>query len=339
MPTLDDAQNSPLNPESTSSQPVAPEAPVESALVQVGRPATPLEEQAWDPDAHAEQEAIRAHGSNGSGGYSGGGSSDSSDNGASGEESSEGPEGKMSFLDHLEELRGRIINSVIAAVVGFFASWYFREELYAAIAWPITSVMRELNMPDKLVYTTPTGVFTLYVQMCMVAGLILAMPYLLLQVWGFISPGLYPRERRYAIPFIFMCSVLFLSGAAFAYFVAFPSTLRFLLEFSKQFTAMITVNEYFSLAIMIILGLALVFELPVLILFLTMLRIVTPGFLLSNFRYALLLIFLLSAVITPTPDVPTMMLFAAPLTGLYFLGIGMSSIVVKMRKKREEEAS
>ena len=133
--------------------------------------------------------------------------------------------------------------------------------------------MRDLGLPDKLVYTTPTGVFTLYVQMCMVTGLILAMPYLLLQVWGFISPGLYERERRYAIPFIFLCSALFLAGAAFAYFVAFPATLRFLLEFSKQFTAMITVNEYFSLAIMIILGLALVFELPVLILFLTLLRI------------------------------------------------------------------
>jgi sec-independent protein translocase protein TatC len=304
--------------------------------VSVGRPATPLEEQAWDADAHAQEEAIRAHGSNGSGGYNGGGGDEDfgNDDSGSGEE-----KGKMSFLDHLEELRSRIINSVIAAVVGFFLSWAFREELYAAIAWPITSVMRELNMPDKLVYTTPTGVFTLYVQMCLVAGLILAMPYLLYQVWGFISPGLYPRERRYAIPFIFLCSVLFLSGAAFAYRVAFPATLRFLLEFSKQFTAMITVNEYFSLAIMIILGLALVFELPVLILFLTLLRIVTPGFLLSNFRYALLLIFLLSAIITPTPDVPTMMLFAAPLTGLYFLGIGMSYVVVKLRKQREEEAA
>lgn len=328
MPTLDDSQNTPVNPESSAG------AQPESALVSVGRTATPLEEQAWDPDAHAEQEAIRAHGSNGGGGFSGGGFDDDSGGG----DSSDGDEKhKMSFLDHLEELRSRIINSVIAVVVGFFICWAYRDEIYSALAWPITSAMRDLGLPDKLVYTNPTGVFTLYVQMAFVAGLILATPYLLYQVWGFIAPGLYPRERRYAIPFIFLCSFLFLSGAAFAYFVAFPATLHFLLDFSKQFQAMITVNEYFSLAIMIILGLAVVFELPVLILFLTLLRIVTPGFLLSNFRYALLIIFFIAAVITPTPDVPTMMLFAAPLTGLYFLGIGMSYVVVRMRKNREEK--
>jgi sec-independent protein translocase protein TatC len=327
MPTLDDQQNQPLNPESSGAdQP-------ESALVSVGRQATAAEEQSWDADALAEREAIEAHRSHGAGG-SGGGDGNDADH----DEDSPG-EGKMSFLDHLEELRSRIINSVIAVVVGFFICWAYRDELYAGLAWPITSAMRDLGLPDKLVYTNPTGVFTLYVQLAFVFGLILATPYLLYQVWGFISPGLYPRERRYAVPFVFLCSGLFLSGAAFAYFVAFPATLHFLLDFSKQFQAMITVNEYFNLAIMIILGLALVFELPVLILFLTLLRIVTPGFLLSNFRYALLLIFFVAAAITPTPDVPTMMLFAAPLTGLYFLGILFSYIVVKTRKKHEEEES
>jgi sec-independent protein translocase protein TatC len=327
MPTLDDSQNTPEKPEATDG------ASAEMALVPlIGREVSPHEAESWDPDAHAEQDAILAQRGNGGSGGRGGGSDDQ-------EEPESGEPGKMSFLDHLEELRSRIIHSVIAVVVGFFICWAYRDELYAGLAWPITSAMRDLGIPDKLVYTNPTGVFTLYVQLAFVAGLILATPYLLYQVWGFISPGLYPRERRYAVPFIFMCSFLFLSGAAFAYFVAFPATLHFLLDFSKQFQAMITVDEYFSLAVMIILGLAVVFELPVLILFLTLLRIVTPRFLLSNFRYALLIIFFIAAAITPTPDVPTMMLFAAPLTGLYFLGIFMSYIVVKMRKQREEQES
>jgi sec-independent protein translocase protein TatC len=339
MPTLDDSQNTPVNSETTVDVPAeSPEttlAPGTQAAsppeYSLGHEVSAHEAESWDADAHAEQEAIGAVSSNGGSGASGGGNLRTI-------EDEPAEEGKMSFLDHLEELRGRIIRSVIAVVVGFFISWSYRDEIYAALSWPITSAMRDLGLPDKLVYTNPTGVFSLYVQMAFVSGLILAMPYLLYQVWGFIAPGLYPRERRYAVPFIFMCSFLFLSGAAFAYLVAFPATLHFLLDFSKQFQAMITVNEYFSLAIMIILGLAVVFELPVLILFLTLLRIVTPRFLLSNFRYALLLIFLVSAVITPTPDVPTMMLFAAPLTGLYFLGVLMSWIVVRLRKQREESS-
>ena len=339
MPTLDDPQNTPVNPES-NAEPQAETALIPAAAVPepayaLGQEVSAQEAESWDPDAHAEEEALRAAGGNGAS-RPGGGRIGWNEDGDDRPEIKE--EGKMSFLDHLEELRGRIIRSVIAGVIGFFISWTYRDEIYAALSWPITSAMRDLGLPDKLVYTNPTGVFSLYVQMCFVCGLILAMPYLLFQVWGFISPGLYPRERKYAVPFIFLCSFLFLSGATFAYFVAFPATLHFLLDFSKQFQAMITVNEYFSLAIMIILGLAVVFELPVLILFLTLLRIVTPGFLLSNFRYALLLIFLVSAVITPTPDVPTMMLFAAPLTGLYFLGVLMSWIVVKLRKQREEES-
>jgi len=357
MPTLDDPQNTPVNPESSAEQPaetaLVPAEPATPAVpdpvYSIGNELTPQEAEGWDPDAHAEEEALRAAGGNGAKRLGAGRDDDSGGSGGTppvalsrsdgGDDSpEESKEGKMSFLDHLEELRGRIIRSVVAVVIGFFICWSYRDEIYAGLAWPITSAMRDLGLPDKLVYTNPTGVFSLYVQMAFVAGLILAMPYLLYQIWGFISPGLYPRERRYAIPFIFMCSLLFLSGAAFAYYVAFPATLHFLLDFSKQFQAMITVNEYFSLAIMIILGLAVVFELPVLILFLTLLRIVTPGFLLSNFRYALLLIFLVSAVITPTPDVPTMMLFAAPLTGLYFLGVLMSWIVVKLRKQREEES-
>ena len=243
---------------------------------------------------------------------------------------------RMSFLDHLEELRRRIIRSLIAVVVGFILCWTFADELYAGLARPIVQILGEMHMDTQLVYTNPTGPFTLYVKLAMLAGVFAASPYVIWQVWGFISPGLYPHERRYAFPFMFLCTALFVSGGAFAYFIAFPAALRFLLNFAHQFKPMITVNEYFGLATTIILGLALVFELPVLLLLLTLLRIVTPRFLVRNFRYAVLLIFIVAAVITPTPDVPTMMLFAAPLMALYFFGVGLSWLVLRMRRRREE---
>jgi sec-independent protein translocase protein TatC len=239
--------------------------------------------------------------------------------------------GKMSFLDHLGELRRRIIHSIVAIVIGFVICWMFSDELYAALARPLTQVLRELGHSDQLVYTSPTAIFSLYVHLSLIAGLFVASPYIILQVWKFISPGLYPHERRYAIPFILFCSALLLSGGAFAYAIAFPAALRFLLTFAHRFTPMITANEYFSLATTIILGMALVFELPVLILFLTLLRIVTPGFLLRNVRYAVLLIFFAAAALSPSSDVPNMMLFAAPLFVLYFLGVALSYMVVRLR--------
>jgi sec-independent protein translocase protein TatC len=243
---------------------------------------------------------------------------------------------KMSFLDHLEELRHRLFHCLISVVVGFLVCWTFADDIYAGLAAPLTGTLRELGMDDHLVYTNPVAPFQLYVHMAFLGSLFVAAPFVLYQVWAFISPGLYPHERRYAAPFVFLCSGLFMTGGAFAYYVAFPAALRFLLTFGGQFRPMITVNEYFSLATTIILGLALVFELPVLILFLTLLRIMTPRFLLRNFRYAVLLIFILAAAITPTPDIPTMMLFAMPLIGLYLFGVGLSYIVLRMRRRARE---
>jgi len=243
---------------------------------------------------------------------------------------------RMSFLDHLEELRRRIIRSLIAIALGFGVCWTYADEIYAGLSLPVTQILTELHMDSQLVYTDPTAPFSLYMRLAMLAGLFVASPYVLAQVWGFIAPGLYPHEKRYAIPFVLLCSGLFIAGGAFAYFVAFPAALRFLLTFAHQFRPMITVNEYFSLAITIILGMALVFELPVLILVLTFLRVLTPGFLFRNSRYAILLIFIVAAAITPTSDVPTMMLFAMPLVALYFFGIGLSSLVMWARRRKQE---
>jgi len=253
-----------------------------------------------------------------------------------GYEGEESPEmRKMSFLDHLEELRHRLFYCLISVVVGFLVCWTFADEIYAGLARPLTGTLRELGMDDHLVYTNPVAPFQLFVHMAFLGSLFVAAPFILYQVWGFIAPGLYPHEKRYAAPFVFLCSGLFITGGAFAYAIAFPAALRFLLTFGGQFRPMITVNEYFSLATTIILGMALVFELPILLLFLTLLRLMTPGFLLRNFRYAVLLIFILAAAITPTPDIPTMMLFAMPLIVLYLFGVGLSYLVLRMRARRE----
>lgn len=257
--------------------------------------------------------------------------------GESGNSGNEPPDmSKMSFLDHLEELRRRIFYSLFGMLGGFLVCWTFADELYAGLALPLTRILQELNLPDQLVYTNPTAPFNLYVKLAFLAGIFVSSPFLLYQVWKFISPGLYPKEKRYAIPFVLFCSLLFISGGVFAYMVAFPAALRFLLNFASQFQPFITVNEYFKLATTIILGMALVFEMPILIVFLTLLRVMTPQFLLRNFRYAVLLICVLAAVITPTPDVLTMSLFAAPLIALYFLGIGLSYLVLWKRKRSED---
>ena len=244
--------------------------------------------------------------------------------------------GKMSFLDHLDELRRRLFNCIIAVLGGFVVCWTYADDIYRALARPLTDVLHELKMDEHLVYTNPVAPFNLYVQLAFVAGLFVASPFILWQVWRFISPGLYKHEKRYAFPFVFFCSGLFISGGLFAYKIAFPTALRFLLTFGSQFRPMITVNEYFSLATTIILGLALVFELPVLILFLSLLGLMTPRFLIRNFRYAVLVIFIAAAAITPTPDIPTMMLFAMPLVGLYLLGTGLSYLVLRLRARSSE---
>lgn len=257
------------------------------------------------------------------------------DGGGGGDEVEPPEMGRMSFFDHLEELRRRIFYSLIAIAAGMAVSWAYADNIYAGLARPLTTVLRELKLPDKLVYTNPTGPFNLYIKLAMIAGLFLSSPYLVYQAWAFIAPGLYRHEKKYALPFILFCSTLFLSGGAFAYFIAFPAALRFLLGFGSQFQPFITVDEYFSLASTIILGLAIVFELPVLILFLTLLRIVTPGFLLRNFRYAFLIIIIIAAAVTPTSDIVNMMIFAAPLLGLYFLGVGLSYLVLRARRSKE----
>jgi len=246
--------------------------------------------------------------------------------GSSGETGKE-PMPTMGFLDHLEELRKRVVYSIAFVAVGFGACWGYREHIYAIMQRPIVDALRANGLPEKLVYLNPTEPFNLYLKIAALAGLFLTSPFVLYQVWMFISPGLYRNEKRYVVPFMVSTIALFSAGGYFGYRIAYPRALTFLIDFSKQFTPMITIGEYTSLFLSIILGMGLIFELPILVFFLSLMGIVSPSFMLKNFRYAILIIFIIAAIVTPTPDVVNMCIFAAPMLGLYGLSIGVSWLV------------
>src|SRR5215510_60975 len=235
--------------------------------------------------------------------------------------------GQMSFLDHLEELRKRILHSLIAVAVAFGVSWTFANPLFNIVSVPIRKTGVEL------IVTSPTEAFNLELKLALMAAIFLAAPFILGQVWLFISPGLYKHERKYALPFVLSSSVLFVLGGAFGYFIAFPYALQFLIEWAKNMgvTPRISASEYFDLFIMVELGLAVIFEIPALIFVLSRIGLVTGGFLLRNTRYAVLLAFVVAAVITPTTDIPNMMMMMVPMVGLYLLGVAVAYVFGKKR--------
>ncbi len=225
---------------------------------------------------------------------------------------------KMSFLDHLEELRKRLIYSFIALAVAFLACWNFADRIFQLLQKPL---VKFLPPGDKLVYTRLTEPFVLYMKVAFYTGIFLASPFLLLQLWLFIAPGLYSRERRYAAPFIIMATLFFVAGGYFGYRVLLPSTCGFFIETGKQFQQMIKADEFFSFASTIIMASGLVFETPILIFFLARLGIVTPAFLMQKSKYAIVIAFIVSAIVTPTPDMITQTALAVPMIALYYLGV------------------
>ena len=233
---------------------------------------------------------------------------------------------KMSFLDHLEELRKRLLISFIAVAVGFLACWAFAEPIFAVIQRPLTSY---LPPGDKLAYTRLTAPFFLYMKVAFFAGLFVAAPVILLQLWLFIAPGLYKKERRLAAPFIIFGSLFFILGGYFGYRFLLPATCAFFVETGKQFKQMVTVDDYFGFASTIILATGLVFETPILIFFLARLGIVTPAFLMQKFKYAIVLSFVISAIVTPTPDIVTQAALAVPMILLYLIGVGVAYLFGK----------
>ncbi len=228
---------------------------------------------------------------------------------------------KMSFLEHLEELRKRLIISIVALGVAFLLCWNFADRIFGWLQRPLA---RFLPAGEKLVFTRLTEPFMLYMKVAFFAGIFIASPVILWQLWLFISPGLYKRERRYAAPFIIIASLFFIVGGYFGYRVLLPGTCAFFLETGKQFRQMIKADEFFSFASMIILATGLVFETPILIFFLARLGIVTPAFLMQKAKYAVVLAFIIAAIVTPTPDMVTQTALALPMIGLYFLGVGIA---------------
>jgi sec-independent protein translocase protein TatC len=246
----------------------------------------------------------------------------------------------MGFLDHLEELRKRIVYSIIAIAIGFFACWRFAENIYAVIQRPVMEALQHHGLSAKLVYLNPTDPFNLYLKVAGMAGLFVASPFVLYQIWCFISPGLYRNEKRYVMPFLASTVALFVSGGYFGYKIVLPQALVFLIGYGKDFQPMITLTEYSSLFLTIIVGLGVIFEMPILVFFLALMGIVSSGWMWHNIRYAILGIFVVAAIITPTPDILNMCIFAAPMVALYILSIAIAWLVhPNQRNKRAQKSS
>jgi sec-independent protein translocase protein TatC len=233
---------------------------------------------------------------------------------------------RMGFFEHLEEFRRRLMVCLVSVLVLFFVSWAWAPELFEIVARPIRKV---LPPGQNLSYTTLTEPFLMYFRVSMLAAVIVASPVILWQVWLFVSPALYRREKKLVLPFVGIGFLFFLAGCAFGYFEAFPLVVAFLIGVGKPFNAVITINEYLGTATKVILGLGLVFEMPILIFFLARIGIVSEKWLLSKFKYAVLVIFIIAAVITPTPDVATQLVFALPMILLYLFGIAIARVFKK----------
>jgi sec-independent protein translocase protein TatC len=246
---------------------------------------------------------------------------------------------RMSFMEHLEELRSRIIKALYGLGLAFVFALVFAGKLWDIISDPAVEALKHLGVnPPRLAQLTPMESFSIiWVQLPLLCSVFLASPWIVYQVWAFISPGLYKRERNWALPFVLLTAGLFISGGLFAYFLAFRFGLEFLLGIgmSNNVQPVVSITEYFDLFVNVTLGVGLVFELPVLIFLLTLLRILSPRFLLRHSRYAILAIVIIAAIITPTPDVFNLMLFAIPMCALYFVGIFFAYQLVLKREGKK----
>jgi sec-independent protein translocase protein TatC len=240
----------------------------------------------------------------------------------------------LPFLGHLEELRKRIVFSVLGALVGFVVCWSYADSIFELMQQPIIRALRRHGLAGGLVYLNPTEPFNLYLQVAMVGGLFAASPLVFYQLWLFIAPGLYRKERRYVLPFLLSTVGLFVAGGLFGYKTVYPASLDFLIGFGQQFQPMITIGEYTRLFVTIVVGLGLVFEMPILVFFLALMRVITARWMWQNMRYSILAIFVVAAIVTPTPDILNMCLFAAPMVALYAISIGVAWLLNPVHRYR-----
>lgn len=244
------------------------------------------------------------------------------------------PDEKVSFIEHLEELRYRLIVCLLSVLVGTVVAYVFKEEIFRFISEPL---LKALPPQDRhLIFTGLLEAFMVYLKASFFAGLMISVPVILYQLWAFISPGLYPQERRLALPFIFFASFFFLGGAVFGYYVVFPYGFQFFVGFSGEFIKPLpSMKEYLSFATFLLLAFGIVFELPIFIFFLAKLGIVHPRTLRKGRRYAIPVIFMASAILTPGPDPVSQCLMAVPLCVLYELGIWVAVLFGKPSSQKQ----
>ncbi len=244
-------------------------------------------------------------------------------------------ESKMSFLQHLEELRKRLLRSAMAVIAAFAVCIAFGERLFSLLAAPVTKL---LPKDSSLVFTGLPDPFFVYLKVAFIAGIFIALPYLLYQIWLFVYPGLLEHERKLALPFILSAVFLFYAGAAFAYFVVFPAAFSFFLGYqTPDLKPMISIRDYVSMVMLLMLAFAAVFETPIVLVFLGLLGVVNSDLLKKGRRYFVVLAFIIAAILTPTPDVINQTLMALPMLLFYESSIHILVLMEKRRKKKEEE--
>ncbi|MFQ6110045.1 MAG: twin-arginine translocase subunit TatC [Candidatus Aminicenantales bacterium] len=239
---------------------------------------------------------------------------------------------EMTFLEHLEDLRKRIFYSFIAVVVTVVPAWFFSKDIYNILARPVTKYLPE---GTKLAYTHLTAPFMLYIKVSFLTAIFASSPFIFLQLWYFVAPGLYQKEKKYVYPFVIFTTFFFALGALFGYFVAFPFACNFFLKMGSEFQPVITVDQYFSLALRLLIGIALVFEMPTLVFFLSRMGIITSRWMVKNFKYAVLVVFIIAAVITPSPDIINQSILAIPMLALYGFSVLIAFIFERKRTKEK----
>lgn len=243
-------------------------------------------------------------------------------------------EEKQPFLIHLEELRKRLIYCAVAVGAGFVIAYIFSESLFNILISPLRN---QMSHSDRLIFTNLPEIFLTYLKIAFIAGILLSSPFIFYQVWLFVAPGLYKHEKKYVIPFVVFSTILFIGGSLFGYFIVFPFGFKFFLSFANDYIhAFPSVKQYFSFSITLLFAFGLVFELPVVIFFLSKVGLVTSRFLKEKRKYAVLLAFIVGAILTP-PDVITQIMMAIPLIVLYEIGIIISVISEKREEEKEEE--
>jgi len=238
--------------------------------------------------------------------------------------------GKMSFLEHLDELRRRLVHIVGYIGGGFLICWIFAKPIYDFLAIPITDALPE---GTKLAFTNPTDPFTLYMKVAFIASIFLTIPLTLYEVWKFIAPGLYVKEKKYIVPFLFVSVLLFVTGGAFCYYIVLPAAYGFLIQLGSSFMPVIKINEYLDLTNTMLLGFGLGFEMPVIAAFLALFGLISARFLWDKFKYAMIIIVVLAAALSPTGDAFNLLLWVAPMIGLYILSIGVAALFGWRRRK------